>query len=177
MATNLHLRNTTTSGIADTGDALVYDLIDTAGTSPDTAVVTATASGTDIQLTKTAGGSSIAWISGRVPAGGFTLTTSTFNGIWLESAMSVNATDRFRIYRYIPGTPTITELGGSPFSNTVEFGTSATLTTIVGNNTDQAFNEDDRILIRLYITNVGTMGAGTCTATFNGIILQQTMHF
>jgi hypothetical protein len=39
----------------------------------------------------------------------------------------------------------------------------------VGNNTDQAFAENDRILIRAYITNIGTMGSGrTCTLTFNG---------
>lgn len=168
MATKLYLRNTTTNGITDTGDGVVYDLLTSAGAASDTGVVNTTASGTNIQWTKTAGGLSMAWISGRVPSGGFTLTTGDYDLWGHESDKSANAGFRLRVYRYEPGTPTITELGGSPFDDGVELGTSATSMTQTANNTDQAFNEDDRILIRVFLTNVGTMGGGfTCTLTFN----------
>lgn len=167
MATKLVLRNSV-SVIGDTGDGIVYDMIPTFGASSDTAVVNTTASGTNIQLTKTAGGSTVAWISGRVPAGGFTLTTTDISTWWLESSMNANAGGRYRVYRYQPGTPTITELGGGPFDDGVEFGTVNTEMTWAGNVTDQAFSENDRILLRVFITNVGVMGGGfTSTMTFN----------
>ena len=169
MATKLFLRNTQTNGITDTGDGLVYDMITTAGAASDTGVVNTVASGTDIQWTKTAGGSTMAFISGRVPSGGFTLTTTDVDFWGHESNMSANAGGRFHLYKYTPGAPpTITELGGSPFSDGIEFGTAAASMTWVGNVTDTAFAENDRLLLRPYITNVGTMGGGfTCTLTFN----------
>lgn len=168
MATKLVLRNTTTNGITDTGDGIVYDMLkDSFGSAADTAVVNTAASGTEIQLTKTAGGSTVAWISGRVPAGGFTLTTGDISQWWRESNMNANAGGRYRVYRYQPG-GTVTELGGGPFDDGIEFGTADTEMTWAGNHTDQAFSENDRILIRSFITNIGTMAGGhTCTMTFN----------
>jgi hypothetical protein len=70
MATKLFLRNTTANGITDTGDGILYDMLVTAGGASDTAVVNTAASGTEIQFTDAAGGSTIAFISGRAPAGG-----------------------------------------------------------------------------------------------------------
>jgi hypothetical protein len=170
MASKLFLRNTTLNGITDTGDGIVYDMLkDAAGAAADTAVVNTSASGTEIQWTKTAGGSTIAFISGRVPAGGFTLTTGDIS-IWaLESNMNANCGGRYRVYRYQPG-GTVTELGGGPFNDGVEFSVNPTFgeMTWLGNHTDQAFSENDRILIRIFITNVGTMGGGfTCTLKWN----------
>lgn len=167
MATKLFLRNTTGNGISDTGDGVVYDMLTTAGASVDTNVVTLTAAGTNIQWTDTEGGNSVAWISGRVPAGGFTLTTTDISGWFYESHSNDNAGGRYRVYKYEPG-PTITELGGGPFDDGVEFTkTTPTEMTWAGNVTDTAFAEDDRILVRIFATNVGTMTAGTATLTFN----------
>ena len=166
MATTLYLRNTTTNAITDTGDAVVYDMITAAGSSVDTDQVTLTNGGTNIQWTQTAGGNSVSWISGRTPAAGFTLTTATFSGWFLQSNMNDEAGGRLRVYRYQPGVPTITELGG-PFDDGVEFGTLITEMTWTCNNTDTAFAEDDRILIRVFATNITTMTAGTADFQFN----------
>jgi hypothetical protein len=169
MATKLFLRNTSTNPITDSGDTILYDMITTAGSASDTAVVDTAASGTEIQWTKdTTADQSVAWISGRVPAGGFTLTTTDIS-IWAhESNMNANCGGRYRVFRYQTG-GTVTELGGGPFNDGVEFTvTTPTEMLWAGNVTDQAFSEDDRILLRVYITNVGTMASGhTCTLTFN----------
>ena len=167
MATTLYLRNTTTNGITDTGDAVVYDMVITAGAAADEDVVTLVASGTEIQWTQTAGGSSIAFISGRVPSGGFTLTTGTFSGWGNESNKNDNAAFGVRVIRYQPG-PTITEIGG-PFEDTAEFnGTTYEERSITCNVTDTAFSEDDRILVRVYaVDKGGTMTAGTANLKFN----------
>lgn len=169
MATKLFLRNTTVNGITDTGDGVVYDLITTAGAGSDTGVVNTVAGGTDVHWTKTAGGLTMAWITGRVPAGGFTLTSADISAWLHESATQANARGRVHIYRYQPGTPTITELGGSPFNDDkTELSTSTTEDTWTANVTDTAFSENDRLLVKFYITNNGTMPSGrTATITFN----------
>ena len=160
--TKLYLRNTQTNGIGST----YYDLLTTAGSSSDTAVVNSTASGTEIQFTKTAGGAIAQWISGRAPVGGFTLT-STDVSLWLqEDLAATNIGGRYRIFKRAADT-TETEIGGGPFDDGVEFGTTATEETWTGNVTDTAFAEDDRILVKLYITNIGVMAVGTGTLTFN----------
>lgn len=170
MATKLWLRRTTTHGITDTGDGVVWRMdegVETPGPG-ETVITTATASGTNIQCTRTAGGLTIAWISGRVPSGGFTLTSGDAGIRAIENDMAVNAGMRYRVYRYQPG-PTITELGGGPFDDGVEISANSyNLMTWTGNHTDQAFVEDDRILVRFYITNVGTMGAGTVSLAVDG---------
>lgn len=160
--TKLYLRNTQTNGIGST----YYDLIIEAGGSADTAVVNATPAGTEIQFTKTAGGAIAQFISGRAPVGGFTLTTTDIS-VWLhESVGTANIGGRYRIFKRAADT-TETELGGGTYDQGAEVATSATEYTWTGNVTDTAFAEDDRILLKLYITNVGTMDTGTGTLTFN----------
>jgi hypothetical protein len=167
VATKLVLRNTTANGITDTGDGIVYDMVTTFGSASDTGVVNTTASGTEIQWTKTAGGSTIAWISGRVPSGGFTLTTTDVDAWCHESNMNANIGGRYRVFQRTAA-GSVSELGGGPFNDGIEFGTAAASMTWAGNVTDTAFAENDRILVRLYITNVGTMASGhTGTITFN----------
>lgn len=157
MATKLYLRSTQNNAIGST----YYDLLTTAGASEDTAVVNTTASGTEIQFTKTAGGSLVQWITGRTPSGGFTLTTTDIS-IWLrELTMSTNIGGRYRLFKRDSG-GTETELGGGPFDDGVEMtsGGSPTEHLWTGNNTDTAFAEDDRLLLKVYITNIGTMTGG-----------------
>ena len=170
MATKLFLRSTTANGITDTGDGVVQDMITTAGSAATTGVVnTITGDNVQVQWTKTAGGLSMAWISGRVPAGGFTLTTCDLDAWCQENNMSANCSVRARVYRYQPGTPTITELGG-PFDDDVEFGTSAASMTWAANVTDTAFAENDRILLRLFIEDAPAVNMATgftCTLTYN----------
>lgn len=164
MATKLFLRNTQNNGIG----ATYYDMVTTAGSASDTGVVNTVASGTEIQWTKTADGSILQWVSGRAPAGGFTLTTTDIS-VWChESHMNANAGGLYRVFKRT-SLGVETELLGGPFNDGVEFGTAAAEMLWAGNVTDTGFAEDDRILLKLYITNVGTMGGGfTCTVTFNG---------
>jgi hypothetical protein len=155
------------SGITDTGDGILYDMLDVAGSGvAPLAVVNTAASGTEIQWTVTAGGSTLAWISGRAPAGGFTLTTTDIS-IWArENNMNANCGGRYRVFKRTAA-GTVSELGGGPFNDGVEFTTAAAEYTWLGNVTDTAFAENDRILVRVYITNVGTMAGGfTCSLDF-----------
>lgn len=162
MATKLFLRNTQTNGIGST----YFDMLIDAGAGATTAVTTAVASGTEIQWTQTAGGTLIQWISGRVPSGGFTLTAGSFSGWYLESAMGVNAGQRIRIFRRDTGGGE-TELGGGPFDDNAEFALAIAEEAFPWDCTDTAFAEDERILVKLYMENIGTMGDGTVTLTYN----------
>jgi hypothetical protein len=161
LATKLFLRLSTTNGITLTGET-VYDMVTTAGAgvSGVQPAVATTAGGTELQLFDTTGLAVAAWISGRAPVGGFTLTNTDVSGWFSETNMSANAGGRYRVFKYSGGV--VTELGGGPFSDGVECSVFPTVTemTWIGNVTDTAFAEDDRILVRLYATNVGTMGGG-----------------
>ena len=167
MATKLFLRNMTTNGITGSG-VIYYDMVTAAGSSSNTNDVDSVASGTEIQWTQeTTSDVEVQWITGRAPVGGFTLTTTNIS-VWChESGTGVNAGGRYRLFkRTVLGIET--ELLGGPFDDGVEFTkTTPTEMTWTGNPTDTAFVEDDRLLLKLYITNVGVMGNGTCTLTFN----------
>jgi hypothetical protein len=169
LATVLYLRNTTNNGISDGSIAsTIYDMVTAPGSSIDTAVTNTTASGTELQLTKIAAGSTIAWISGRAPAGGFTLTEADISLWQLESNMNANIAGRFRIYKRTAG-GTVTQIGSTPWNDDVEM-TTATREDSWGtvSLTDTAFAENDRIIIKVFLTNVGTMATGfTGTLSFN----------
>jgi hypothetical protein len=162
MATKLFLRETTENAIGS-----YRDMVTTAGSSVTTGVVNTTASGTQIQWTKTAGGSVLEWISGRAPSGGFTLAgTMTFSLWCAESNMNANIGARARVFkRTAAGSES--EVGGGPYDDGVELTvTTQTEMTWTGTPTSTGFSEDDRIIVRYYITNVGTMASGH-TGTMN----------
>lgn len=163
MATKLFLRETTGSGIG-----AFRDMLTTAGAGVTTGVVNTAVAGTQIQWTKTAGGAVLEWISGRVPAGGFTLAGTMSFSIWaLENNMSANAGARVRVFKRT-GAGVETEVLGGPYNDGVEFGTTATEMTWTGAPTSTAFAENDRLIVRYYITNVGVMGGGfTCTISYD----------
>ena len=161
MATNLYLRNTTTNGISG-----YKDLLGTPGAGVQSGIVSTAASGTDIQWTATAGGTVLAWISPPV-AVAFTLTAFNWD-LWArESNGSANAKLRIRAYKYSGGSET--ELTGSPFDEGQEFN-NMTMTNETGtaDPSDTAFAVGDRLVIKLYITNAGTMATGyTCTCNYD----------
>src|SRR5262245_11082836 len=125
MATQLFLRERGTSAIGRFGDLMTTrgpaSFSDSYGGVAGTDTV---ASGTQIQFTHQTSGEPAEWISGRSPAGGWTLAgTVTFNLRALESSMNANCGARARLFkRTAAGTET--EIGGGPWDDGVEFGTS-----------------------------------------------------
>lgn len=157
----LYLRNTQANAIG----ATYYDLLTTAGSSADTGVVASTAAGTEIQLTKTSGGALVNFVTPPLSAG-FTLTSADIS-VWAkEDSALTNVGGRARLFRREAG-GTETELAGGPFDDGVEFTTSDAEYTWTADFTDTAFIAGDRLLLKLYITNIGTMIVGDATFTFN----------
>ena len=168
MATELKLRDTQTHGIGRFGE-FIFDMVTAFGASARTAVVDTVTSGTDIQWTwEITRDWEISWVSGRVPAGGFTLTSLTVIDMWASESMSTaNCGGRIRLYKFSP-TGVETELAGGPFNDGVEFGTALAQMSWTANPTDTAFAENDRLMLKVFITNIGIMaGALTCSLSFN----------
>lgn len=142
------------------------ELVTAGGSGNVPLVVNTVASGTEVQWTRVAGGEVLAWISLRLAAG-LTLTTADVYIFAKESHINANCGGRARLFRREPN-GTETELGGGPFDDGVEFTTTSTAYTWTCNFTDTAFNAGDRIMLKLYITNIGTMGGGyTCNNTID----------
>ena len=126
------------------------------------ATVNTAASGTQIQWTRTAGGTALEFISPPIGAGGFTLSgTMNFQINAYENSMNANIGARARVFKYSGGSET--EVGGGPWDDGVEFG--STVGTYgnfawTGTPSSTSFAEDDRIIVRFYITNIGTMAGG-----------------
>jgi hypothetical protein len=165
MATKLFLRNTLTLG-RDNDGFIWQDMSSSAGSSLVSVTAPTSAGGTQIAFTN--GTTQVNFVSGRVPAGGFTLSgTMTFN-IWaLESNNLANCGGRAFVYRYgLDGS--FNEVAGGPWNDGVEFTTAAAVYNWTGTPTSTAFVENERIVVVYYITNVGTMGGGrTCTLNYN----------
>lgn len=162
----LYLRNSVLNGQTRGGTAL-FDLLTVAGSSTDTAVVNTTIAGTEIQFTKTAGGSPVAFISPRFDAN-YTVTGADLAAWFAESSALVNAGARVRLYRWRAGAET--EFTGSPADDGVEFTTTAALNTWLSSLTALDFLTDDRLLLVPYVVNVGAMTMGTATLYFNGAV-------
>ena len=164
MATKLFLRSLLGNGVGNTD---YFDMLTSAGASATTAATTTTASGNEIPWTQSAGGSIIRWVSGRFPSGGATLTSIDVS-VWChESGTAVNAGAGANFYKRSPsGVETLITTG--PFLDGVEFTkTTPTEMTWTANIDDTAFAENDRLVFELLADNVGTMGNGTVTLTYD----------
>lgn len=168
MATKLFLRKTTQG--APSNELGAHDMLTTAGASVTTSVTNTQASGTEVWCTETtAGGERLEFYSPPLAAG-FTLSTTdvlTFNVWALENNMNANVGLRARAYRWNRWTNATTEVGGSPFDDGVELPlTIGVLNWTASPTANVTFVEGDRLLVRLFLTNVGTM-AGGFTATID----------
>jgi hypothetical protein len=138
---------------------------------PATTVTTNTvASGTNIQITETAGGTALVWFSEplRAPTGGaISFSTAPLVNLWCrESANTVNAGIALLLER--------TNNAGAVISTLVarqvvgaEAGTTSALRQASLTVTATTFNAGDRIKATVSVINVGTMGAGTFDFTFD----------
>jgi hypothetical protein len=129
-------------------------------TALSNSATTTTASGTSIQATATAGGTALKWITAPLGAA-TTLATIGFVNIWAkETNASGNCTVSIQLFPYsaaVEGSVCLTDT-----AYTVELTTSYVAqryaTAAV---TSQAFAVGDRLVIKIFIINVGTMGALT----------------
>lgn len=167
--TVLVARRTNTIGIG-----AFLDLLPTYGVTANTTGVTnTTAGGTEIQMTTTAGGAVLEWISPRLQTA-WMVDAPAHVGLIVtafESAATVNATSRAKVFRRQPD-GTETELWRGDAS--AEYGLTLTFITAIFNLTANivvtptAVQEDDRIVVRVYVIPFGgTMGAGTVTVGYD----------
>jgi hypothetical protein len=149
--TKLYLRTTTDNGLG------FQDLIAAAGASNHSIVTSTTALATEIEVTEKV----VEWISGRAPAGGFTLAGPITFNVWsAESDGTANTGLRARLFKK-PKSGSEVELGG-PYDMGQELaaGTSV-LNSWTGTPPTTEFAEDDRLVLRIYVTNAGgDMGGG-----------------
>lgn len=167
MPTQLFLRTISSS----LGGAGQLALSTQRGGASTNAVTTTVASGTNITVTTTAGGQALTWFSEEMPEA-FTLTgTCTINIRGLESATAVNAGRGILIER----TNSAGVVQANIVADTTVPATIAEYTTADTANaafaptvTGNTFAVGDRIKVTLKVRNVGTMGAGTVTNSYNG---------
>ena len=144
------------------------------GPSNTTAVTNTVTSGTDIQVTKTGGGATVAWItppfSGSVTISG-TATCNVYGG---ESSNSANSAFRCRFYKYSGGSEGSAILTANM---TTELSTNTSLVrNWTGTVSSTNFVAGDRLVIKLFVENcvtsgcpTGSMGNGyTVTAGYDG---------
>ena len=180
MATTLYLRNTTTNN-ADTATAY-KDIVAASGAAASTGTANTTASGTEILIDS--------WITGRIPAGGVAaLGTITLNLYGMESNLNANATFGVRCYRRTAAGVETELVSTGRVNDNVEFpATSVSLMNwVVTPNQNRAFVENDRIVIKVYASNFGTMssgrvvtlnyGSGTGTPSGSNVVLADTIAF
>ena len=163
MATKLYLRDSKSNAIG------VYrDMAVVAGAAAVTGVANTTAGGTLIQWTRTAGGEAITFITAASPAAGWTLDGDVTFSIWAkESNVDANCGIKCRLWiRTAAGVETEIDTGWS-YGAPDEITASDAEYSWTGNPTSTAFAEGDRLVLRVYVINVGTMIASrTGTMTF-----------
>lgn len=169
--TRLYMRRTNVNAIGNFFDLLTTKIAQAQAQG----VVTTTAGGSNIQWTRTAGGTALEWISPRLTGSWrFDAPDETQVAVpnsqnTFESAATVNATLIIRMYQWRAGQETLVY----EYSPTTEIATvSGTIVaykdvTKVVVMVPTAFQPDDRIVFRAFVSNAAgtTMGAGS--ATFN----------
>lgn len=151
MATTLYLRK-------GGGGVSGYEALKrTRGASITTGVVNSAASGTDIQWTKTAGGSILAFVS-KPFLRPLTISGTITINVWaLEGNNAANSQLRLRVSRLTPaGVKTVF----GTFDAGVELLAGTSAQNYTGSPTSTDFAKGDRLVLEPYLTNFGTMAAG-----------------
>lgn len=167
MPTDFFLRSSA-SGLGGAGQRR---LSQRRGRASATVITTTVASGTDIQVTATAGGQALTWFSEPITAAITISGTVTVNIRGLESANTVNSGRGILIERTDnAGTVQSTIVANATVPATItEFTTSdAANGAATYTPTSTAMAAGERIKVTLKVRNVGTMGAGTVTISHEG---------
>lgn len=131
----------------------------TAGLVTTTAVTNSiTSSSADVQITASAGGSVLQWLSQPLASGVTLNSTETCNFWGSENSAAANAAFRCRVFKYTAGA-----LGGALCVGQVatELTTSAATTTASCAITSTVFATGDRIGIEVFLENCATSGCPT----------------
>ena len=146
-----------------------YKKMDTALGPGLTTSVTNTVAGptSGVQITKTAGGTLLAWISAPLASAGTISGTVTLNTWASESAAPANSGMQVTVHKYSGGSE------GAAFLNTekgTELTTSIANQNWTGTPTSTSFAIGDRIVVKWWINDAGgNMGTGkTVTADYDG---------
>lgn len=144
------------------------------GPGNTTAVTNTAASGTDIQVTKTGGGTALAWITPPFQAAVTLSSTLTCNIYAGESASAANSALRCRLFKYSGGSEGAAIVTANM---TTELSTSTTtVRNWTGTVSSTVFAAGDRLVIKLFLENcatsscpTGTMGgSATVTVGYDG---------
>jgi len=124
------------------------------------------ASQTQVQVTATAGGANLQWATEPLH-GDFTFNGGVSIRVWgREAATGTNAGIKAQLFLYDDDLDQISNITGT-VANTTEFTTAIAARTI---NTTPSITvkKKDRIILRLYANNVGTMANGWIRLMYNG---------
>lgn len=156
MATTLFLRD-----LASTlGGAGQKAMLARRGRTAITTTTNTVASGTNIQITATAGGQALSWFSEPLTEAVTISGTITLNIRCRESANTVNAGVALLIER-TNNAGTVQSTVSARAVIGAEAGTTEAARTGTRTPTSTAFSAGDRIKVTLSVINVGTMAAGT----------------
>lgn len=151
------------------GHFTVYDTF-AAGTVVNATLVASDWAGIALEIVALPEPTALEWISPRLAEGFVATAAANFLGQFyvFESVATVNASIRTEVLRRDPlGTETLLYYK----HDTVELGTSTAqrVFSITGTFAGEtACQEDDRLVVRVYAVNVGTMGVGYAGVTFDG---------
>lgn len=139
-------------------------------TATATAVTNTTSGGSDIQMTATAGGTALAWIT-KPFASNVIITSAMVLNAWArESAAAANATLSFGLFEYTTSEQAVfwsPTAGAAELSGTNGVNARSVIVTTAGTTT--TIDAGNRLVIKMYVEYVGTMGAGqTVTMGFDG---------
>lgn len=134
------------------------------GAAVATAITYTTASGTSIQFTQTGGGTAIKWMSEPFASGATLSGTETLSAYAKEAASGNNATFQFQLRQYSGGSEGSTFCTGT-YSNALTTSMAANAPTCTATST--TFATGDSLVVYLFVTNHGTMGAGSPGVTMD----------
>lgn len=163
MSTTLYLRDLASS----LGGAGQKALSERQGRAAVTTTTNTVASGTNIQITATAGGQALTWFSEPLVDPVTISGTITLNIRCRESANNVNAGIALLIER-ANNAGTVQSTVSARAVIGAEAGTAEAARTGTRTPTSTAFSAGDRIRVTLSVINVGTMGAGTFNTYHDG---------
>ncbi len=140
-----------------------------ASTGAATSATSSTSGGTMVQCTDTAGGTALKWIT-KPFAAACVITSAMLFNIWgREAAAADNCSFGFGLFQYTGGSEAATfwtVSNGMAELTTTGLNVRSVAVTTTGTATTFAIG--DRLVLKMYVVNVGSMAVGTATFAYDG---------